>query len=183
MNVHARARTHTHITTCARALPLTHSPHTVARRFWDGWQPIHVAAMKGHTAIITKLVNSSAEVDKKDEYGETPCQIAERRGEAYVLSRCLANIRYPTLVPGHAFRLSVFRPTWSTSCPTLKQESGLSLPRVSLSLPPFVKSGCCQSSSSDTGQSLACLSLNSGVASCHLNCIKDGLISDMAVRT
>mmetsp|Transcript_139236 Transcript_139236/g.197160 ORF Transcript_139236/g.197160 Transcript_139236/m.197160 type:complete len:129 (+) Transcript_139236:30-416(+) len=49
-------------------------------QYWDGWQSIHVAAMKGHSEIVKRLIISSADVLKKDEYGETPHMIALRRG-------------------------------------------------------------------------------------------------------
>lgn len=50
-----------------------------AVRYWDGWQSIHVAAMKGNTEIVKRLIVSGADVLKKDDYGETPFMIATRR--------------------------------------------------------------------------------------------------------
>eukprot|EP00035_Acanthoeca_spectabilis_P007481 m.137336 g.137336 ORF g.137336 m.137336 type:complete len:126 (-) comp13971_c0_seq2:2657-3034(-) len=47
--------------------------------YWDGWQSIHVAAMKGNTEIVKRLIVSGADVLKKDDYGETPFMIATRR--------------------------------------------------------------------------------------------------------
>nr|AEI30666.1 ankyrin 23/unc44 [uncultured microorganism] len=55
----------------------------------DGYAPLHIAASKGHLAVVRHLLEEGAAVDVPDKWGESPLQFAVRSGHLAVAEALL----------------------------------------------------------------------------------------------
>ena len=56
----------------------------------EEWRPLHFAASKGHTDICVFLVQSGADVNAKENQGNTPLHLAAAKGHAETVDALLA---------------------------------------------------------------------------------------------
>ena len=60
---------------------ITKSPILVFAKDEDGWTPLHWAARWGHTEVAQALLEAGADVNAKNELGQTPLDMAAEEGE------------------------------------------------------------------------------------------------------
>jgi hypothetical protein len=58
---------------------------------WNGWTPLHWAALKGHIEIARLLLQNGAEVNAKDYDGRTPLHFAASQGKVDILHLLVEN--------------------------------------------------------------------------------------------
>ena len=68
------------------------APHTVAVNIRDrnGAAPLHLAAWRGHVSVVAALIAAAAEVDAKNNLGQTALMYAAQGGHAPVVSVLIA---------------------------------------------------------------------------------------------
>ncbi|XP_051897662.1 uncharacterized protein si:ch211-223a10.1 [Pristis pectinata] len=70
---------------CARCLQ--HDPSLLHARGWNGFTPLHHAALCGHKELAYLLLEHGADTNLPNDAGETPFHFACRRGEVYIMDR------------------------------------------------------------------------------------------------
>ncbi len=72
----------------------------VDRTDGDGSTPLHIAAGRGHIAVVDFLVGNGADPDAENDRGSTPLQAAAEEGEVGVMEALIAGgATVPTIEP------------------------------------------------------------------------------------
>ncbi|XP_062926414.1 uncharacterized protein si:ch211-223a10.1 [Mobula hypostoma] len=70
---------------CARWLK--HDPSLIHSTGWNGFSPLHHAALCGHKELVYLLLEHGADTNLPNDAGETPFHFACRRGEVYIMDQ------------------------------------------------------------------------------------------------
>ncbi|XP_055517594.1 uncharacterized protein si:ch211-223a10.1 [Leucoraja erinacea] len=74
---------------CGRCLQ--RDPSLLHARGWNGFTPLHHAALCGHMDLAYLLLDLGADTNLPNDAGETPFHFACRRGDVYIMDRMVKN--------------------------------------------------------------------------------------------